>query len=125
MDAVAAPAVGSEATAGTNRVELSTADGSALPSRRYQPLVAVTLALATGIVWDRYGLSPISAAVDSIHGSFWFIVWWCACALCLVGWLLARWCRRDAHAAWLLLAAAALAGSAWHELNWFLYDTHE
>src|SRR3954449_2234962 len=125
MDALAAPAVGTDATAGTNRVRLSTSDVSALPSRRYQPLIAVTLAVASGIVWDRFGASSIFAAADSIHGSFWFVVWWCACALCLVAWLLARRCRRDAYAAWLLLAAAALAGSAWHELNWFLYDTHE
>jgi competence protein ComEC len=42
-----------------------------------------------------------------------------------VTWILARRRRRDGRAAWVLLAAAALAGSAWHELNWFLYDDHE
>src|SRR5258705_7159234 len=96
MDAVAAPDVGSEAgtarsvVAGTNRVELGNADASALSSRRYQPLVGVTLAVATGIVWDRYGPPHVIAgAVDSIRGSFWFVMWWCACAFCLVAWLLA------------------------------------
>jgi competence protein ComEC len=126
MDAVAAPAVGSEAADGANRVELSTADASAQILRRYQPLVVVTLAVATGIVWDRYGPQHVFAgAIDSIHGSLWFVLWWCACASCLLAWWLLRRRRRDGHAAWLLLAAAALAGSAWHELNWFLYDAHE
>src|SRR6185436_8244894 len=112
MDAAAAPAVASEATAGTNRVELSTADASAHISRRYQPLVAVTLAVATGIVWDRYGPQHLFAGVvDSIGGSIWFVIWWCSCALCLLAWLL-MWRRRcDGRAAWVLLAAAALAGS--------------
>src|SRR6476659_590190 len=132
MDAVAAPDTGSEAgaacreVAGTNWVELSIADASAHVSRRYQPLVAVTLAVATGIVWDRYGPQHIFAgAVDSNRGSIWFVIWWCACAICLLAWLLMRHRRRDGHAAWLLLAASALSGSAWHELNWFLYDAHE
>jgi competence protein ComEC len=132
MDAVAAPDVGSQTgtacreVAGTNRVELSAADASAPSSRRYQPLVALTLAVATGIVWDRYGPPHIVAgAVESIRGSFWFVVWWCACAFCLMAWLLARHRRHDGRAAWLLLCAAALAGSAWHELNWFLYNADE
>ena len=86
MDAVVAPAVGSEAgtarrvAAGTSRVELSTADASAHISRRYQPLVAVTLAVATGVVWDRYGPQHVFAgAVNLIGGSLWFVIWWCAC----------------------------------------------
>jgi hypothetical protein len=33
--------------------------------------------------------------------------------------------QRDGYAAWLLLVAAALAGAAWHQLNWFLYDADE
>jgi competence protein ComEC len=126
MDAVAAPAVGSEATAGTNALELLTSDVRAHSLRRYQPMVAVTLAVATGVVWDRYGPSHIFAGTDeSIRRSLWFVVWWSACALCLVAWCVAWRRRRDGRAAWLLLAAAALAGSAWHELNWFLYDEHE
>src|SRR4051794_32392861 len=125
MDAVAAPAVGSDATAGINQVEPSTTGVSALGARRYQPLVAVTLAVATGIICDRYGASPIFARVGSGRGSFWFVVWWCACAFFLVAWVLARRRHHDGRAAWLLLVAAALAGSAWHELNWFLYDAHE
>jgi competence protein ComEC len=126
MDAAAAPAVGSEATDGTNPLALFSSDVSAHNLRRYQPLVAVTLAVATGIVWDRFGLSHAFADdVESIRGSFWFAVWWCACASCVVVWFLARRRRRDQLAARLLLAAAALAGSAWHELNWFLYDSHE
>lgn len=126
MDAVAAPAVGSEATAGTNPLELFASDVSAHNLRRYQPMVVVTLAVATGIVWDRYGPSHIFAgADDSISGSFLFLLWWFACAFCLLTWFLARRRRHDGQAAWLLLVAAALAGSAWHELNWFLYDAHE
>ena len=92
--------------------------------RRNQPMVALTLAVAAGIVWDRYGPSQFFAG-DSVHGSFWFAAWWCACAACLVAWLLTRRHRRDGFAAWILLVAAALAGSAWHELNWFLYNAHE
>ncbi len=69
MDAVAAPAVGSEATAGTNPLELFTSDVSAHSLRRYQPMVAVTLAVATGIVWDRYGPSHLFAGADAVAGA--------------------------------------------------------
>src|SRR5215213_6241574 len=119
MSVVVAPAEGSEAAAGTNAILNSTADGSAQSSRHYQPLVALTLAVAAGIVCGRYGSRFV------LSGAGWFLVCWCLCAVCLVAWLVARRHRLDAHAAWLLLAAAALAGSAWHELNWFLYDEHE
>ena len=56
MDAVAAPAVGSEATAGANSLELLTSDVSAHNLRRYQPLVVVTLAVA--------GVRPDVQAID-------------------------------------------------------------
>src|SRR5689334_5481962 len=126
MDAVAAPAVGSEATAGANQVELSDADQRAQEVRRYQPLVVLALAVATGIVWDRYGPQRIfRAAVDSNGGSLWFMIWWGACGACLALWSLMRRRQRDGYAAWLLVVAAAFAGGAWHELNWFLYDAHE
>ncbi len=126
MDAVAAPTVGSEATAGTNQIPESSADGSAQSSRRYQPLVVLTLAVAAGMIWSRYVSRQIfPSVVASTLGAGWFLVWWCLCAACLVAWLLARRRRCDGHAAWILLAAAVLAGSAWHELNWFLYDADE
>src|SRR5262245_52982542 len=120
MDAVAAPAVGSEATAGTDQLELSTANERAQEVRRYQPLVVLALAVATGIVWDRFGPQRVfPAIVDSSGGSLGFVIWWCACGACLAIWSLMRRQQRDGYAAWLLVAAAAFAGAAWHELNWF------
>jgi competence protein ComEC len=126
MDAVVAPAVGSEATAGTNPLELFASDVSAHNLCRYQPLVVLTLAVAAGMIWSRYASRLIlSSLADSASDSSWFLVWWCLCAVVLVAWLFARHRQRDENAAWLLLVASALAGAAWHELSWFLYDAHE
>jgi competence protein ComEC len=126
MDRVAAPGVGSEAPTGINRFLNSAADRRATGARRYQPMVAVTLAVAAGIVWDRYGPQRLVAnAADSISGCFWFYVWWFGAALFVAAWWIARRRRCDAHAGWLLLMAAALAGAAWHQVNWFLYDANE
>src|SRR3954447_18458876 len=102
MDAVAAPVVDSESNAGTNRLEPLTSDGRPRSLRRYQPLVVVTLAVGAGLVWDRYGPPFVFAgAFDAMHGSFWFVVWWCSCAICLVAWLLAHHRRLDEQAAWI------------------------
>ena len=121
MDRIAAPAEGCEATPGTNVFE----DARALASRPYQPLVVVTLAVACGVVWDRFGPRNLFAGVDANHGSRWFLFAWGSCCCCLVLWWMARRKHCERRAAWMLLLALALAGSAWHELNWFLFDRNE
>ena len=126
MDAVNEPALGSNVIAGANAVELSNLDVRVQVARRYQPLVAVTLAVASGIVWDRYGPRDVfTHGVDFAFGSSAFLFCCSACASCLGVWWLAWRRRRDGVASWVLLAAVAFAGSAWHELNWFLFDRYE
>lgn len=132
MDAAAAPGVRSGADSanglvpGINRVLNSAADRSAGGGRRYQPMVAVTLAVAAGIIWDRYGPQRlIASGTDSVSGCLWFYVWWCGAAFFTAAWWIARRLQRDGYAGWSLLMAAALAGGAWHQLSWFLYDAHE
>ena len=44
---------------------------------RYQPLVVVLLAVAAGMVLDRYGQPQfLAAGIDSLGGSAWFGLWW-------------------------------------------------
>src|SRR5215207_1557557 len=96
MDAVPAPAVGSQVTAGINRIPEFSAKGGAQSSRRYQPLVVLTLAVAAGMVWSRYVSRQIfSSVAASTLGAGWFLVWWCLCAAFLVAWLMARRSRCD------------------------------
>jgi competence protein ComEC len=131
MDDVASPASRSgviadrTSVAGTIGLEVSFTDTSAQASRRYQPLVIVTLAVAGGIIWDRYGPPHILSDVALTSGTGWFVASWLACAFCLAMWWL-LWHRQHVRlAAFVLLFAAALAGAAWHELNWFLFDENE
>jgi competence protein ComEC len=126
MDAAAKPDASRQASSGKIGVNDSIADASAHVSRRYQPLVSVTLAVAFGIVWDRYGPRHVSGgSADSTSDGHWFLLSWCACACCLSLWWLAWRRRRNRSAAWALLTSVALVGAAWHELNWFLFDRHE
>ncbi|HUE73864.1 MAG TPA: ComEC/Rec2 family competence protein [Pirellulaceae bacterium] len=79
---------------------------------RYQPLVLVLAAAAGGSVADR--CAPVPAAV-----------WWLA-AVGLIGvWLAMFLRRREQAASWLLLAAFAAAGGAWHHTHFRLYGVHE
>src|SRR4051812_19737206 len=121
MDALASAAVSSE-TVAPNPI----AARRDPVVRRYQPLVVVTLAAAIGIVWDRFGArSVLASAAEPAHEWNWFALAWSSCACCLALWLIA-WSRKlDRTAGWILLVAAGLAGSTWHELNWFLFDRAE
>lgn len=132
MDSAAVPAAGTEADSVLPVVvdPTSSLDDSApavaLVSFRYQPLVPLTLAVAAGIIADRFGPRKLfPGPIVSERGDFWFLAIWCSCAAMLVAWLW-LWRRRyDGLAACSLIAAAALAGSDWHELNWFVYDADE
>jgi competence protein ComEC len=93
---------------------------------RYQPFVSITLAFAAGIVCDRYIPRQLYAiTANQTHSVAWFLICYCCCACCLAIWWLVWRRRRGALAGWVLLLSAALAGSAWHELNWFLFDRNE
>ncbi|MFO0788303.1 MAG: ComEC/Rec2 family competence protein [Pirellulales bacterium] len=87
---------------------------------RYQPLVAVLLAASAGIVIDRIGRPQfLSAAVEALGGSAWYLLWSMLGLLWLALWYAAWRQRRDLLAAWVLLGAVASAGAAWHHLGWF------
>ncbi len=109
------------------------ADGSRIVSpsdandrARYQPLVVVLLAVAAGMVLDRFGRPQfLVAGIDSLGGSAWFALWWLSCAVCLAVWWLAWRQRYEVTAAGLLLASTALVGAAWHHSNWFSFDRDE
>jgi competence protein ComEC len=75
---------------------------------RYQPLVIILTAVASGILVDRY--VPLAVGVWAILGMMAFATWW-----------FLRWmhCNRWAGAA-VLCASAALAG-AWHHCQWSLF----
>src|SRR5258707_734671 len=75
----------------------------------YQPLVIVLLAVGGGMVADRY-LSPV--ALDSC------IACWLVGAATLIAWFWAWRTNHNRAAGWLVIASAALAGGAWHHLNW-------
>lgn len=93
---------------------------------RYQPLVIVLFAVVAGIVLDRYGGPAFfSRAIGAAPAGAWFAIWWYS-ALCLlcVWWL--TWRKgRDRFAAWLLMAAAAFTGAAWHDVRWQLFPQWE
>jgi competence protein ComEC len=110
MDAVGTPANGNSPTADAP----APAEDGAQTRARYQPLVLVLLAVAAGMVLDRFGLPQI------VGGA-----WWCLCAGCLAVWWLAWQQQRNAAAAWLLLVSTSLAGAAWHHWSWHEYDQWE
>ena len=123
MDGVGTSANGNNLAAAHQAVR---AESDANNRDRYQPLVVVLLAVAAGMVFDRYGRPQfLAAGIDSLGGSVWFALWWLSCAVCLAVWWLA-WRRRcEVMAAWLLLASAALVGAAWHHSNWYSFDRDE
>jgi competence protein ComEC len=91
----------------------------------YQPLVTVVIAVAAGIVLDRYG--AVSAFVLRADRAFstGFGTWWCLAAGLLLGWWLLWRTGRDRLAVWIILFAAALAAAAWHDLRWSLFHAGE
>jgi competence protein ComEC len=102
------------------------AEGDVPHRAAYQPLVVVLLAVAAGMVLDRYGRPQFRAAgIQTLGASVWFFLWWSFCTVCLAAWWLAWRRQRAETAAWLLLASAALAGAAWHHLNWYSFDRDE
>jgi len=120
------------ANRGPAQLECSAPRADALGNRapieraRYQPFVILLLAVAAGISLDRYGPSFASASTPTVSGgSLWLVAWWSLSASCLFVWWLAWRRRRDALAAALLLATAALLGAAWHHWNWYTYDERE
>lgn len=99
------------------------------PEPRYQPLVAVALVTAVGLVLDRYGGWTLTAS----SGARWsgsaawprFAVWSTLAAASLLIWWLSWRRRRDCIAAWVLLAAVGFAGAAWHHLCWDMFRVDE
>lgn len=75
---------------------------------RYQPLVIVLTATATGILADRFW--PLSLAA-----------WWGIAASGLVVWLALWRCGRTAIAAATLLLTVGTAAAAWHHCCWYLF----
>jgi competence protein ComEC len=92
------------------------ADSAPLASR-YQPLVVVALAVATGIALDRFG-SHLYAGVG-------FAVWWFVAISCLAAWWCAWRFTRTALAAMLLLMTTAMLGAAWHNLQWNYFTSYD
>lgn len=92
----------------------------------YQPLVVVLLAVAAGMIFDRY-LRPsfLSVGVEALGGSAWIAIWWVSAAACLALWCFTWRRRQDRAAGWILLMAAALAGAAWHHRCWFNSSVNE
>jgi len=80
--------------------------------RRYHPLVVVLIALAAGIVIDRFLLSMPG------------LVFVAGC-LAWMTWLLLRRFGRDRPAAWALLVTAAAVGASWHHCCWRLFGSDE
>ncbi|HEX4414886.1 MAG TPA: ComEC/Rec2 family competence protein [Lacipirellulaceae bacterium] len=106
----------------------SARSGKSLRGNRspYQPLVVALLAVAAGMLADRY-LQPqfLDAGFAALGGSAWFVIWWLSAAACLATWCFAWRHRRDRAASWILLIAAALAGAAWHHRCWFNFSVDE
>ncbi len=93
---------------------------------RYQPLVTVVVAVAAGIILDRYGRSvSVAAAADAPAPFSWFALWWWFSAGSLLVWWAVWRRRRSALAAFPLLVAAACAGAAWHHIQWELFGRFE
>jgi competence protein ComEC len=92
----------------------------------YQPLVIVFVALAAGIVFNRYGGPRPSVSLDgSENSALRAIGLWISAFGFLGAWWLARRRKHDWLAAWPLLIAVACTGAAWHDLQWYTYGRHE
>jgi competence protein ComEC len=78
------------------------------------------------MVLDRYlDTQYLAAALSLFDDSASIVAWWClSAALTAAWWIL--WSREhNALAAWVLLAAVAFLGSAWHHWQWHLYGQQE
>ncbi len=111
------------AIGGYNQGETCTRD-AVQPRARHMPLVTVVVALAAGAVLGRYG-RPESLSSCLGPTPTWFVCWWLASAVCWGLWWVAARRARRALAAWLLLAAVALAGAAWYEVRWDVFSLNE
>lgn len=92
----------------------------------YQPLVGVLLAVAVGMVCDRY-LRPdfLTAGVEFVGGSAWVALWWLLSAACLALWLVAWKRQRNTTSCWLLLISVSLVAAGWHHWNWLVFEREE
>jgi competence protein ComEC len=100
------------------------ADGEAAATKtRYQPLVNVLLAVAAGIVVDRFGRERINLPA--------FATFYLSAVVMLTAWWIiwrnraASRPRRELVAACILLASVSLTAAAWHDLRWHHFDRHE
>lgn len=83
---------------------------------KYQPLVAVTFALATGIAGSRH----FGPGMGSEFGA-----WWLAAVAGLTIWWWLQRFRRLTAATCCLLVAVAFVGGAWHELCWSYFGSDD
>ena len=82
-------------------------DPKQLTNRR--PLLAILVALASGIAMDRYVAIPMGV--------------WCLAGLCfLLVWWFSRKSITTSTAALLLLLATTAVGGSWHHLHWYLFN---
>ncbi|MBX3415492.1 MAG: ComEC/Rec2 family competence protein [Pirellulales bacterium] len=82
------------------------------PASGYQPLVLLAAAVASGIVFDRWG-------------TFSFGFWLALGTLLGASWWHSRRAGQDQRAACVLLLSAAALSGAWHHACWRLFDVDE
>lgn len=83
------------------------------------PLVAVAVALASGMVVDRYLLG------ESLTPAWHVPLWWGFTGSLLLGWWVLQRVRRESSAAVLLLVAVACVGGVWHHWCWNYFSPDE
>jgi competence protein ComEC len=116
MDALASIAPRQESSSGRALVNAKRAENSADKSPRYQPLITVLIAAASGIVLNRYTADAIGVSATS----------WCALAAAvLIAWWFLWRTGRNRSAAWPLLIAVVLSAAAWHHLRWNTFSSGE
>ena len=79
------------------------------PIPGYHPLIIVVVAVAAGVVVDRYRPLPVA-------------VWWTITATCLGGWFMLWHKQRNMAASVVLLVAGLAVAASWHHCRWNLFD---
>src|SRR5688572_2333112 len=116
MDASASIALRQQPSPSTTLANAKRAGNGAEKSPRYQPLISVLIAAASGIVLNRYTAEAIDVSATS----------WCAlAALLLITWWFLWRMGQDRSAAWPLLVCVALSAAAWHHLRWNTFSSGE